>query len=232
MLQLIRAAAAALLLVGAAVAQAGPASAQPAVPGPPANLRVTNLQPEQFTVAWDPVPGAIEYQVRALGSAFAPWDTTQELTSTWFALWDTSYQVTVRAFVAIDHEPWTVYTEFSAPLTVTTPMPPDFELPSAPRNLRVERNNQGQITLIRWDPPVAGYGQLRYNLYFETPAEPEDLSGIWPANGDGTADPSQNPLGAELYGPGQVITIRVTAVDRKNNESPPSEPLVLTCCPF
>jgi hypothetical protein len=213
-----------LLMAGAIVAHPGyGVAADDTVPDPPANLRVVDLQPEQFTVAWDPVPGAAEYVVQLSGRD--PRGNGIGLTATFDAVWESTYQVSVRA--RVQH----TYTAWSEPLTVTTPMPADFELPSAPLNLRVERD-RGEITLIRWDRPAHGYSALAYYLYFETPKEPEDLSGLWAITGELTADPSVNPIGAHIYEPGQSMSLWVVARDRKGNTSPPSAPLVLTCCPF
>lgn len=223
------------VLAGAVLFTAGPAVASStATPAPPTNLRVTDLQALQFTVAWDPVPNAIEYQVRSQ-FAYPPWVTTPSTSATFNALWDTTYEMSVRVAVALDRSPWIAYSAFSAPLRLTTLIPPDFELPSAPRSLRVERDSRGEITLIRWDPSAEGFGTLQYRLYIDSPPVPGFVTGgpvVWDTTTGLTSDPGQNLVGAGVHAPGQSITLWVTAIDAKRNESPRSNLVVLTCCPF
>jgi hypothetical protein len=193
---------------------------------PPANLRVTALQPVRVTIAWDPVPNARTYVVSVTLAAETTARFTQGTTTALDVMWNKTYDVSVRALVGQTETPP------SDPITFTTPFPTDLDLPSPPTNLRVERNAQGEITLIRWDAVAGDFGPLAYLLFIDTPVVPGwgDLSGQW-ATGGLTADPGTTLVGAHIHLPGQSITLWVMAQDRQGRQSL-SDPLVLTCCPF
>lgn len=191
-----------------------------APPAPPANLRVTDLHPTGFTLAWDPVRGAIGYEVWGYRVSRL---TTTGLTATYDRLlFDTSYTVFVTATVP-------GYFGLTSKITVTTPLPDGYQPPSAPTNLRIERNALGELERFRWDASTGGYGTLTYLFHVEIP--PFLSAGVWIRTTGLTADAIALPLcdGCE-YIPNQTVIVWVTATDRRYT-SPPSERIELTCCP-
>ena len=225
------------LALAAAAAVPGAATAAPAgPPDPPANLRVVDLQPESLTADWDPVPGATRYtgvlvaQEAFCGNYYRTFSTTQLSLDVDALNWDCPYRIGVRAFVpsAYPH----TYTELTT-ILVTTPFPVGYEPPGSPSNLRVERNANGQVERVRWDPATQGFGTLLYRLSVEVEGIPE-LDGPWgPPQAMTSRDVRQDvaEIGSVLQ-PGQTLTLRVTTDDRAQVESPPGPPLVLACCPL
>lgn len=215
-------------LMGAAALQSGPAAAATArVADPPANLRVTDLQSVRVIVAWDPVPNASGYTVSLTLAGMTSYHSTNATDKALNVMWNKTYQVAVRASVQ------GVETAWSEPITVTPPFPTGFDLPSPPANLRVERDDRGEITLIRWDPPATDSGPFVYLLYIDSPEVPGwgDPSGLWDLVTEPRSDPSTNLVGAHIHLPGQSITVWVMATDSVGRRGL-SDPLVLTCCPF
>lgn len=203
-------------------------------PDPPANLRATDLQPETLSVAWDAVDGAASYGLTLFApepfcGAYYRRHTTTGLTATFDSLnWDCPYRISVRAYV-----PSSYPDSYSDPATITvrTPLPDGYELPGPPSNLRAERDAAGQLELVRWDPATAGFGLLAYQVYVEVEGLPE-LSGPLGSLSVQTSRDGRDlrEIGSVLE-PGQTITVWVTTADQTRSESPPSDPLVLTCCP-
>jgi hypothetical protein len=209
----------------------GPAAATDSPPEPPANLRVEVLEPEQITLAWDPVDGATEYKVAMIPlepfDGYARTETDDPTVTLDDLTWDVSYKVTVRAFVPTAYPNW--YTETST-IVATTPLPEDYVLPGTPTNLRVERGSLGEITLIRWDA-ASGFGPLTYLVHMDSPDQP-DLTGMFGRTSGLSFDTTITPLSAGILPPGQSVSIWVTATDQIRNQSAPSERLTLTCCPL
>lgn len=216
-----------VLTMAAVVLAAGPATASTSPPGPPANLRVTELHIDSFAVAWDLVPGATRYSVSVftLDHWVRPTITIDATTARFHnALFDVQHRVSVRAYV-----PGHFYTDAST-IIVATPLPEGYVKPTTPANLRLERNAQGEIELFRWDAATGGFGNLTYSLFIESPGflptyEADRTSAL-------TSDADDHPVcdGCQ-YDPSQTIVLWVTANDRRYS-SPPSQRLVLTCCPF
>lgn len=200
-------------------------------PEPPANLRVEGLEPEEITLAWDPVAGAAEYKVAVVPlepfNGYARTDT-DDLTVTLDDLtWDVPYKVTVRAFVPDAYPNW--YSETST-VVATTPLPEGYFSPSAPSNVRIDRDSQGNPTLIRWDA-ADGFGPLTYTVHLESPQQP-DLTGMFGRTSGLSFDSQITPLAGGLLQPGESVSIWVTATDQIRNQSAPSQRLTLTCCPL
>jgi hypothetical protein len=214
-----------------AAVDAGPAAADDGAPEAPSNLRATDLAPERITVTWDPVAGASEYKVTVV--PLEPFDgytrlETDDPTVTLDDLtWDVPYKVTVRAFVPSAYPNW--YTETST-ITATTPLPDGYTPPSAPTGLRVERDSRGQITLVRWDA-AEGFGPLSYQLHLDSPDFP-GMTGVWARTTRTSFDASLLPISGGILGPGQSVSLWVTATDQIRTRSPASERLTLTCCPL
>ena len=219
-------------LAGSPATAAG--AAEP--PDPPADLRVTDLQPEAMTIAWDKTPRAESYSVVLI--ALEVWCgtyyrhfTTTELTATFEDLnWDCPYRVGVRSYVPSNYPH--PYSELTT-IEVTTPFPEGYEPPGPPSNLRAERDANGKILRVVWDPATEGFGLLVYQPYVDVEGYPE-LSGRL---GSFTAQTFRDverdfaDFGSILE-PGQTVTVWVTTADQTRDESPPSEKLVLTCCPL
>lgn len=215
---------------------APPAAADIEAPAPPTNLRITDLQPETLSVAWDATSGATSYSL----TLFAPEPfcgtyyrrhTTASLTATFDSLnWDCPYRIGVRAYVPSNYP-----NTFSEPATilVTTPLPEGYERPGPPSNLRAERDATGQLERVAWDPATVGFGLLAYQMYLEVEGIPE-LSGTLGSLSVGTSRDVERDLGdiGSVLEPGQTVTLWVTTADQTRTESPPSETLVLTCCPL
>lgn len=195
-------------------------------PDPPTNLRVTDLHAEGMSVAWDPVDRGSEYIVRINAAVCCSTRrvVTTELHATFANLmWDMTYQVFVSAKVGF------TYTD-SSTITVTTPPIEGYEPPSAPASFRVTRDAQGAVDLFVWDASTGGHGTITYDLYLESPGFL--TKGVWGRTTGLTIDAQTTPAcnGCE-YDPSQVIYAWVIAKDRRN-ESPPSNRVILTCCPF
>jgi hypothetical protein len=211
--------------------EAGPAAAGGGAPQPPANLRVTDLEPELITLAWAPVTGAVDYRVQVIpleaAAGYARFRTTN-LTMTLDDLtWDIPYQVTVRAYVpsAYPHS----YTEAST-IAVTTPLPDGYVPPGAPTGLRVERDAQGAIAQVRWDA-ADGFGPLTYRVHLES-EEVAELTGVFGHTTGLSFAADILPISGGWLAPGQSVAMWITAVDQIYHQSPPSEALTLTCCPL
>jgi hypothetical protein len=228
-----------LLVVGASGAQAsdGPLPA-------PVNLRAVDVQPEGVTVTWDLVADAEEYSVRVIaleGLCGGGHRTTVTAghTATFTGLtWDCPYSISVRAR-DLSAYPWRI--SDYARVQFKTPLPDFYEFPGSPSNLRAERDAAGNLTGFAWDGATAGVSPLGYRGYVEFDVITE-LSGQFFSTNEATTffrdDPSW-PMDnfdyfrdmAELE-PGQTMRVWVTTADRINNESPPSNELILTCCPL
>lgn len=216
----------ATLVLGAAPANAEVASL------PPGNVRVVDLQPMSFTVDWDEPEGADYYIVSVYplyqGTRMSHGDPVTFTN----LVWDTEYTITVTAF----------YQEFkdersraqADPITVRTPMPENFTGPNAPTNLRIERDSYGRPAFLLFDPSTEGFGELWYDLHLDASQVEglEWLSGVWDSTNTQRFDLSFVPITAELWSEGDTVQLYITARDKKKNQSPPSEALVLTCCPF
>ncbi|MGH8822962.1 MAG: fibronectin type III domain-containing protein [Jiangellaceae bacterium] len=212
----------------------GPAAAESdGPPDPPANMRVTDLQPESITVGWDPVQGATEYSLVLIPlEAFGNYERTKtdELSFTFDDLtWDLLYRVTVRAFVPSAYPNW--WTDIST-VTARTLLPDGYVPPSPPTNLRVERDANGDITQILWDEATGSFGPFIYRLHLESPELPE-IDGVWASTNGTSVDADELPIcDGCIFEPGQTLTMFVTATDRVPKVSPPSDPLTLVCCPL
>jgi hypothetical protein len=216
-----------LVLVGT-----GPAAATTGgPPEPPANLRVEVLEPELITLAWDPVAGAAEYKVAVTPlkpfDGYTRIDTDVPTVTLDNLTWDVPYKVAVRAFVPAAFPDW--YSGTST-IVVTTPLPDGYASPTAPANLRVERDDQGNLDLIRWDP-ATGFGPLVYWVHMESPDQP-DLTGIFGHTSGLSFDASITPLNGGVLQPGESVSIWITATDQIRNQSPPGARLTVTCCPL
>lgn len=104
--------------------------------------------------------------------------------------------------------------------------------PPAPVNLRVERDAAGLIQTFRWDRPPGHEGHLHYHLWMES--QPEFFSA---AAVEGTSElfvPAHRTPACDgcEYAPEQTITVWVVARGPGNLDSPPSDRIVLACCPF
>jgi len=213
------------------VLASAPASAGGVPSEPPRNVRVVDLQPTSFTVAWDEPLGADYYIVSVSPRGGTRGSLGDPVTYTGL-LWDTEYSITVTAF----------YTEFkdersraeADPITVRTPMPEDFKTPNAPTNLRIERDARGNPLFLLFDPSTEGFGELWYDLHLDASQVEglEWLSGIWDSTSTQRFDLSFVPITAQLWNEGDTVQLSIIARDRKGNQSPPSEALELTCCPF
>lgn len=217
----------ATLVLGSAPASAGEVTSEP-----PRNVRVVNLQPMSFTVDWDEPDGADYYHV----SVSPLWAGTRmshgEPVTYTGLVWDTEYTITVTAF----------YTEFkdersraqADPITVRTPVPEDFTPPNAPTNLRIERDTHGRPAFLLFDPSTEGVGELWYELHLDASQVEglEWLSGVWDTTNTQRFDLSFVPINAQIWNEGDTVRLYITARDKKRNQSPPSEALELTCCPF
>lgn len=212
------------------VVDAGPAAATTSPPEPPSNLRVEGLQPDEMTLAWDPVAGAAEYKVAVIplepASGYARTDTDDPSVHLNRLTWDIPYKVTVRAFVPAAYPNW--YSETST-IVATTPLPEGYAAPTAPTNLRVERDYRGRIALIRWDA-ATGFGPLLYDVHMDSADQP-DLTGRFGRTSGLSFDPDITPLAGGILQFGESVSIRITAVDQIRNQAT-SAPLTLTCCPL
>jgi hypothetical protein len=206
-----------------------PAAAAPA-PAPPSNLRVESLEPEEITLAWDPVAGAAEYKVAVIPlepfGGYARTDTDDPTVHLDDLTWDVPYKVTVRAFVPAAYPNW--YSETST-IVATTPLPEGYFAPSTPTNLRVDRDSQGRVTLIRWDA-ATGFGPLLYDLHMESADQP-DLTGMFGRTSGLSFDLRTTPLAGGWLQSGESVSIRITTVDQIRNQAA-SQPITLTCCPL
>lgn len=210
----------------------GPAAAANRAPAPPANLEIEGLEPDQFTVTWDPVTSAVDYRVTVTplepADGYARTTVNDEVVTLDDLSADIPYKVTVRAYVPSAYP--NTYSETSA-IIATTPLPDGYVFPTAPGNLRVVRDSTGTITQVRWDAPSQSFGPLTYRIHLES-QDVDELNGIFGSTSELNFDGDALPLepGAILRS-GQSVTIRVTATDRTNNRSPFSQPLTLHCCP-
>lgn len=216
------------LAVSAAILPTETARAQPPAVPAPANLRVTDLQIDRITVAWDPVGGAAGYSITPfgldVGGSLPRSETTATTATVPNLVWDARYRITVRAFT-----PGLLYGD-AAEIIVTTPTPDGYQRPTAPTNLRAERNVQGQIERFRWDAASGGHGPLTYLFFLDSP-------GFLPAGP--VLRTSELSVSAEdlpvcdgcQYSPDQTIIVWVVAQDRRY-WSPESNRVILTCCPF
>jgi hypothetical protein len=211
---------------------AGTAAAGAGEPDPPANLRVEGLAPDRFTVAWDPVTGAAEYKVTVIPleppGEYRRTGTEDTAITLQNLAPDVPYKVTVRAFVPSAYP--SSYSE-SSTILVTTPLPEGYVPPSAPADLRLERDASGAITLVRWDAPTQHFGPLSYRIHLES-TDLAELTGIWGHTSGLSFDAGLLPITGGILGPGQSVTMWVTATDQVYNQSPPSQAVVLTCCPL
>jgi fibronectin type III domain protein len=211
---------------------AGPAVAAPSTPAPPANLHIEDLAPDRMTVTWSPVAGATEYKVAVIplepAGGYARTDTDDPAVTLTRLTADIPYKVTVRAFVPSAYPNW--YSETST-IVATTPLPDGYVSPGAPTNLRTERDSRGMTTVIRWDAPAQAFGPLTYRVNLESP-DSSDLTGIFGHTSQLSFDADDLPLNTGFLAPGQTVAIWITATDRLNNASPPSQAIVLTCCPL
>jgi hypothetical protein len=199
-------------------------------PEPPTNLRIEVLEPEQITLAWDPVAGATEYKVAVIPlepfGGYARTDADDPTVTVDDLTWDVPYKVTVRAFVPANYPDW--YSETST-IVATTPLPEDYVFPSAPTNLRVDRDSRGTVTAIRWDA-ATGFGPLTYSVHMESPQQP-DLTGMFGHTGGLSFDATITPLAGGILAPGESVSIWITAADQIRNQAA-SERITLTCCPL
>jgi hypothetical protein len=213
-----------LVLVNTAPAAAAPA------PAPPTNLRVELLGPEEITVAWDEVAGAAEYKVAVIPlkpfDGYSRTDTDDPTVHLDDLTWNVPYKVTVRAFVPAAYPNW--YSETST-IVATTPLPAGYFAPSAPTNLRVDRDSQGRPTLIRWDA-ANGFGPLLYDLHMESADQP-DLTGMFDRTSGLSFDLRTTPLAGGWLQPGDSVSIWITSVDQIRNQAA-SQRITLTCCPL
>lgn len=209
---------------------AGPAAATTSPPEPPENLRVEVLAPEEITLAWDPVDGAAEYKVAVVplepASGYARTDTDDPTVHLDDLTWDVPYKVTVRAFVPAAYPNW--YSETSA-IVATTPLPEGYFAPSAPTNLRIERDFWGEVSLIRWDA-ATGFGPLLYDVHMESADQP-DLTGMFGRTSGLSFDLRNTPLAGGWLQSGESVSIWITSVDQIRNQAA-SQRLTLTCCPL
>ena len=216
-------AAGALLALGGVALGPSPAAADVAQPGPPTGLQAVDVQPESVTVEWETLDGAYEYIVGINGRASA---VTRNVTWTFTNLvWDQEYEVTVRAWVPSAYP--NDYTDWSDPIRVVTPIPDGFQVPSAPTDLRPERDAQGEVATIRWDASAEGYGRLTYRLHAQGVGVVATASGS-----DLSADVFQMAFIECVVLPGETYTFWVTATDRAGNVSPPSDELTVTLPPW
>lgn len=204
-------------------------STQPAtaVPSGPDNLHVTDLRTDGFTVTWDPVARATSYSVVLFPlEPFGSYRkiTTQETTETFDNLmFGVPYRVSVSARIGFQ-------STAQSTITATTLWPDGYEPPSAPANLRVERDATGRIETFRWDPSTGGSGRITYEVHVDIPGFLDES--VWVRTTGLTVAGDQLPIcdGCE-YDPSQVTIVWVTAKDVRMT-SPPSNRLELTCCPF
>jgi hypothetical protein len=214
------------------VLDAGPAAAATA-PAPPANLQIQDLEPDQMTVTWSPVAGAAEYKVSVIpleaASGYARTETDDPAVTLDRLTADVPYKVTVRAFVPSAYP--NSYSESSA-IVATTPLPEGYVSPGAPRNVRIDRDSSGNITLVRWDAPSQSFGGLTYRLFLDSPDVAELNGQVWATTTGLSFDAELLPITGGLLGPGESVAISVTATDQVNNTSPRSQALQLICCPL
>jgi len=221
-----------VLALATLVLGSAPAHAHTVTSEPPGDVRVVNLQPTSFTVDWDEPDGA-DYYIVSVSPLWAGTRMSHGDPVTYTGLvWDTKYTITVTAF----------YNEFkdersraqADPITVRTPVPEDFTAPNAPTNLRIERDSHGNPAFLLFDPSTEGVGELWYDLHLDTSQVEglESLSGIWDTTNTERFDLSFVPITANLWNEGDRVQLYITARDKKRNQSPPSEALELTCCPF
>ncbi|MDG4796078.1 fibronectin type III domain-containing protein [Micromonospora sp. WMMD1082] len=221
--------AAALALIVGVVSPSGVAAAAATAALPaPTNVRVTDLEIDSVTLAWDPVEGAVGYSVQTYGLDQG-YDLPSIRTSTAGVtipglLWEARYQITIRALV----NDWVAGDQ--AQIIVTTPTPDGYQPPTAPTNLRVERGPSGEIERVAWDAATGGRGTLNYVVYVDSPGfltpgpvlQTRGLSAtgydVWVCHG------------CEL-GPNQIVIIWVRAKDLRHL-SAESVRLTLHCCPF
>ncbi|TDE14381.1 fibronectin type III domain-containing protein [Jiangella asiatica] len=219
------------LTVGAVAIGAGAAKAADTPPAPPTGLRAVDVGTDSFSVAWDPVEGATTYHFSFIPlEPFAGYrrGETDQLTTMFTGLmFDVPYKVTVRAFVPSAYP--NQYSD-TATITVRTAVPEGYVLPSAPRDLRVERDASGRIERVRWDASAVGFGPLTYQLRLASADLPE-VDGVWSTTSGLTVDAGDLPFDAGIFTPGQQVTVSVTASDIRRNASPAAE-LTLTCCAF
>lgn len=220
------------VILGLAVAAGAlplPAAPAAAASGPPAptGLRVTDLRMDSITIAWNPVAGASGYSVSTFGLDVGGTLPSSKTTATSITIanlvWDARYQITVWAFSA-----GLIYSDATT-ITVTTPTPDGYQRPTAPTNLRVERDDQGRAERFRWDAATGGFGPLRYLLHVESPGFLPTFTVLT----SGLTVPAVDVAvcdGCE-YDPSQTFIVWVTALDRRHH-SPDSNRVTLTCCPF
>jgi hypothetical protein len=211
----------------AVIVPTGAAGAAYSLPPTPTDLRVTDLRIDSITVAWNPVAGASGYSVSPFGvdiGGSLPRSTTTATTFTLSNLvWDARYRISVRAFNA-----GLLYGD-AVTITVTTPTPDGYQRPTAPTNLRVERDAQGRAERFRWDASTGGFGTLQYVFYIESPGFLPTFTVLT----GGLTVPAVDVAvcdGCE-FDPSQTFNAWVVAKDRRY-QSPDSNRVTLTCCPF
>ncbi len=193
-----------------------------------ANLRVTDLQQESVTVAWNKRAQAMHYSVGV--QPLEACDTYQSLstkdrTATITGLTpDCRYRIYVVAVVTLTQP----YLNPIAEIEVTTPPPDGYTFPEPPGNLRAELSD-GKVTGFAWDAANVSVGPVKYRFYTEPVLITNPFATVTQTSlGSPDLDYFLGVIGAEGF---STVTVWVTTVDGIHNESAPSDELVLNCRP-
>lgn len=129
-------------------------------PDTPTNLRVTDLQANTVTVAWDASSGADEYWVGVDGPTWYPGrgGFTEELSHTIYVEQGSSYGVVVRA-----HGPGGP-SALTERLKFTTPIDPDNPPVTTPTGVEAHAfvDDTGTNVTVSWDASEAEVGPILY----------------------------------------------------------------------
>lgn len=179
--------------------------------GAPVNLRVTQTGYDSIDLAWDAPAGAsaVYYLIYRNGlwvdSSYGTTGSARYLSA------GTTHNIEVRARSA-DYS-------LSAPASVTATTRVDAGPPTAPANLRVERDAWGRPVGLTWDASTDDRGVSTYRLF----ADGSDAFG----GGQGVSFYSLTDEYCTVFR-GQTYTFTVRATDLSGNTSAAGTPLTIT----
>lgn len=194
------------------------------------NLRITDLQQESFTVAWDARADVEFYRasvqvLEACDDDYYRSADTEGLTAAFSGLTpDCPYRISVVAVLTATP----VYLNPIARIEVTTPLPDGYVSPEAPSNLRAELID-GEAAGFTWDPANVSVDPVKYRIYMEPVLQSNPFDTVTETSFDG---PSFDYFLITVEAGGfSTVRVWVTTVDGIHNESAPSNEVVLSCQP-